>query len=87
MADSLKRKEFSPKKPEVPTSCKRRGEVKSEPIVLSDEYEDNIRSARRSIVFNDGIDVKSIDSSVTSGNERYDEIPTANDSNEVYNNK
>ena len=54
MSCNLKRKEFSPKKPEYAASYKRRGEVKSEPIVLSDEHEGNNLSVRRRIGFDSG---------------------------------
>jgi hypothetical protein len=73
MADNIKRKEFSPKKPEFP--AKHRGEVKSEPIYIVDDD----CSARRRIGFND---------SNSSDNENFEEITTtATDSIEVNNNK
>ena len=50
----LKQKPFSPKTTEYPASSKHRGEVKSEPILISDEYEDKICSARRISFDSDG---------------------------------
>ena len=75
MADAyLKRKEFSPKRVEYSASSKRRGEVKSEPIVLEDEYESNVRSARRRIAFN--LNESNSDCEI------FDETTHANDGNE-----
>ena len=76
MADAhLKRKEFSPKRIEYTASSKRRGEIKSEPIVLEDEYESNARSARRKIGFD-------VNESNCSDCEIYDETTRAHDGNE-----